>query len=62
MPGFIASHAYYSLSRGFRGINATLVADVCKGKIHIVCFLEFVKVNSTGYEKGVDFTFTIKVY
>jgi hypothetical protein len=62
MPGFIASHADYSLSRGFRGINATLVTDVCNGKIHIARSLEFVKVNSTKVEIGVDFSFTINEF
>jgi hypothetical protein len=60
MPGCIASHADYSLSSGFRGINATLVRDICKGKIHIARLLEFVKVNSTRDEIGVDFSFSIK--
>ena len=43
-----------------RDINATLAADVCKGKLHIARFLEFVKVNSTCDKIGVDFTFAIK--
>jgi hypothetical protein len=42
-----------------RDINATLAADICKGKVHLVLFHGFVKVKSTSDKIGVDFTFAI---